>query len=84
MAAKLPRKWVPSSHSASIRLKKIDKWAEHYARNGLEKHFDDWASAHAHLVAHAESDFARARKALISAERRLERSKALKPPASQE
>jgi biotin-(acetyl-CoA carboxylase) ligase len=76
---KLPMKWFPQC-IAQIRFRKVDKWAEQFARNGITPYFDTWEEAHAYMLQKAITAETKATKALASAKRHLERVKALKKP----
>jgi hypothetical protein len=78
---KLPLKWFPQC-TAQIRLRKVDKWAEQFARNGISPYFDTWEEAHDYMMQKAITAEARAIKEVASAKRHLARVQALKKPES--
>ena len=43
MATKLPMAWFPDRYMATIRMKRVDKWARFYA--SINPYFDTWDEA---------------------------------------
>ena len=77
MPAKLPQKWFPSDWSATIKLKKVDRWAESFKAH--TPYFDSWEEAHAWQMQRAVTRLDRARKELKSAERHAAKVAQLQP-----
>ena len=77
MPSKLPKKWFPSNWAATIKLKKVDRWAESF--KSQTPYFDTWEEAHAHQTRCAETRLERARKELKSAERHAAKVAQLQP-----
>lgn len=78
MAKKLPMKWFPG-YTAQIRLRKVDKWAEHFAKHG-SPYFDTWEEAHLYMVEKAKKDLDQCKRNFDSAKRHLSKVEALKKP----
>lgn len=72
MSKKLPRKYFEGC-TAQIYYRKVDKWAEMYARNGVQLYFDTWEEAHKHMLSKAKNDVSQLEKRLASAKRHLDR-----------
>lgn len=87
MAKANPKRWFPSPHTATISLRKVDKWAEYGAKNSGRPYFETWEQAHAQATAWADAALARAKRdaedakrAIVSAQKRIQKVAALKAP----
>lgn len=85
MANKLPRKWFPSPYIVSLRERKVDRWAERSKEH--QPYFETWRDAHQWMIQNgmtrideAKRNLERAKKALASAERYLNKVKAMQEP----
>jgi hypothetical protein len=79
MAANDLLAWFPSPGMASIRLRKVDRWAKAHA--DFKPYFDTWEAAHSWLQAQALAGLAHHSKRAEQERRHLERVLALTPPA---
>lgn len=79
MAKKLETKWFPSPWTATVKLKKVDRWAESF--KAQTPYFDTWEEAHDHQMRCATTRLERARKELKSAERYAAKVAQLQPNA---
>ena len=58
---------------AKIYYRKVDKWAEMHARNGIEHYFDTWKEAHDFMIADAKKNIEHLERDLKSEKRHLEK-----------
>lgn len=79
MAKKLPLKYFPGLNAA-IKLKKVDMWAEMWARQGTQPYFDTWKEAHSYMLEKAIKKQAQLEKELASAKRHLAKVRVMLEP----
>ena len=79
MAKALPKKWF-AGFTASISLRKVDKWAEH--NKAFRPYFNTWEEAHLHMLGKAEKRLDSAKREAKSAELHLAKIRDLKTPNS--
>jgi hypothetical protein len=78
MPKKLPMKYVVG-YTAQIRYKKIGKWEEDRAKDGIQPYFDTWEEAWKYMLERAVRAKEGAEKELASAKRHLARVSAMRP-----
>jgi hypothetical protein len=83
MGRKLPLKWFPA-YTAQIYLKKVDKWAETWAKNGVHPYFDTWEEARDFMIERAVGKIKRLKRELASEERHLAKVLTLIRPEDEE
>lgn len=83
MAARLPLAWFPNRYTATIRRRKVDRWAKSYAERGIQPYFDSWGEAYRWLLANAGKDLEKASKEVERRRKVLMRVLALSPPAGE-